>query len=464
MNRRTLLKRSGLVAGALGAAAVGGRYFLLPPSRRWRDASARDVAAELFVSLDARQRASMCVPYDHPLRQYHNRGLWTGGTRIFGNFSWTQRQLLVDLFYAGISKVGASRVAEQHFLRWPGVHLLNALICGDPTAGPYLVLLTGPHLNLRVGGRCDETTAFGGPQIYGDQRGDMKPGLPGNRYRYQLERATRVFESMSNAALEAATFAREPSQTQIGLRGSSANPPGVPLGETSPRTVELARELLRAVLENYPVEDAEYAQSCVDANGGVGALRVSYYQQGEAGPAGRFQIFRLEGPAAVFYFRGHPHLHAFINVGMDGDAPLSVGALLGENPTLCEGPAVAALFEEVLGAQAGAEVAFYPDESVAGRLRAGPVRTGDIYNLESWNDQIVTVDVEGDLQPPLVARLQAAGIEPDPGRTFTVATTAYAANELAAQALGRVRERRRGPMLRDASITHLRARGFGRTG
>jgi len=36
-----------------------------------------------------------------------------------------------------------------------------------------------------------------------------------------------------------------------------------------------------------------------------------------------------------------------------------------------------------LGAQTGADLAYYDEQSVAGRLRAGTIRTGDLYNLES---------------------------------------------------------------------------------
>ena len=44
--------------------------------------------------------------------------------------------------------------------------------------GPYQLVLSGPHLNLRLGGACRERVAFGGPQVYGDQRGNGRAGLP----------------------------------------------------------------------------------------------------------------------------------------------------------------------------------------------------------------------------------------------------------------------------------------------
>ena len=76
-------------------------------------------------------------------------------------------------------------------------------------------VLTGPHLNLRLGGRSREGAAFGGPLVYGDQRGNERPGLPGNVYRGQLEAAARIFERLEPDQREAALLPTSPIQTQI---------------------------------------------------------------------------------------------------------------------------------------------------------------------------------------------------------------------------------------------------------
>jgi hypothetical protein len=41
------------------------------------------------------------VPYDHPLRQCHNRGAWGGGREVLFGFSRHQRSILTDLMHAG---------------------------------------------------------------------------------------------------------------------------------------------------------------------------------------------------------------------------------------------------------------------------------------------------------------------------------------------------------------------------
>ena len=184
MNRRIAFK-VGAGLGVAGAAGALG-YQVVPPAPSAQLQHVDALARQLYATLDAEQRADSCVPYDHPLRQYHNRGVWGGGREVLFGFSRHQRSILTDLMHAGLSAEGRNRVPDQDLTRWSGVNSLRVLICGDPTAPPYHIVMTGVHLNLRLGGASREGAAFGGPQVYGDQRGNERPGLPNNVYREQF--------------------------------------------------------------------------------------------------------------------------------------------------------------------------------------------------------------------------------------------------------------------------------------
>src|SRR5262249_2256105 len=149
------------------------------------------------------------------------------------------------------------------------------------------------------------------------------------------------------------------------------------------------------ILSTWPDDDAAYAWRCIDHNGGPEALALSYYADSDPGRGGAPQNVRLEGPAAVLYFRGDPHVHAFLSVAMDPSAPLGVGALVGPNPAPLEGAAVQRFFEAAMQDQLGTDLAFYDPDDVAGRLRAGPVREGDLYALESWQNATARMEVKG---------------------------------------------------------------------
>ena len=459
MNRRSALK-VGAGLGLAGGAGVLG-YQLVPPSPSAQLERVDTLARHLYGTLDAEQRADTCVPYDHPLRQYHNRGVWGGGREVLFGFSRRQRGILTDLLHAGLSADGRHRIPDEYFTQWSGVHSMRVLVCGDPTAPPYQIVLTGAHLNLRLGGRSREGAAFGGPQVYGDQRGSDRPGLPGNLYRDQFLLAQQLFRGLGPARQKVAMLDDAPVQTGIELQGKGGVFPGVAVAELDPHHKELARNLVEHILATYASDDVAYARACLEANGGVDGLSISYYQRGEDGPIPEAQVFRFEGPGAVLYFRGYPHVHAFVNVAMDGDAPLSSGELLADNPSWLDRAGVKALFEAAMRTETGADFGYYPEESVAGRLRPGPIRSGDIYTLESWQEDVEVGEVHGTkLEGTAFAPLVSEDGRIDRTRMYTVATTRYGLSLLLVR-LGRVESPRPRGMLRDLGVAYVKRHGIG---
>ena len=262
MNRRAALKL-GAGFGVLAGTGLYGGYHLLPlsPSRTLDSVDA--LARRFYIGLDDEQRAETCVSYDHPLRQYHNRGVWGGGRPVVFGFTREQRGLLTDLLYAGLSENGRQRVPDEYFARWTGVHELRVLICGDPAAPPYQVIFTGTHLNLRLGGTSREGAAFGGPQVYGDQRGNERVGLPGNVYRQQFLIGQRLLRTLDDGRRKHALIEEAPVQTQIELQGRRGTFPGIPVAELTPEGKALARELVEEILSTYRPDDVTVARDCL---------------------------------------------------------------------------------------------------------------------------------------------------------------------------------------------------------
>ncbi|MEL7372208.1 MAG: DUF3500 domain-containing protein, partial [Myxococcota bacterium] len=313
--RRDALKlavKGGLPFGVLAGAGLSAGYTFLPPKPSQRIESVDRLAVRLFESLNDQQRADACVEYDHPLRQYHNRGVAGGGRTVSGwDFDRMQRSLLTDLVYAGLSEAGRRRLPRQFFIDWSGVQSMRLLICGDPRQDRYQIVLTGPHLNLRLGGSASEGVAFGGPMVYGDQRGNERQGLPGNVYRYQLV-AAQLFRQLEPHQQRESMQTRAPIQTQIELQGDAGHFAGIEVAQLSRTNRAQTAKLVEGILSTYAQDTAAYAHRCLQNNGGIERLRLSYYADGKMGNDSVSQIFRLEGPAAVIYFRGAPHLHAFI--------------------------------------------------------------------------------------------------------------------------------------------------------
>jgi hypothetical protein len=81
--------------------------------------------------------------------------------------------------------------------------------------------------------------------------------------------------------------------------------------------------------------------------------------------------------------------------------------------------------------------------------------------LESWQDSLTQVEIKGsNLIAALVEELRSRGVDPDPRRLYTIATTGY----VAAEKLGKVESSQKGAPVRDVVIEYVQKRGFAATG
>ena len=46
-------------------------------------------------------------------------------------------------------------------------------------------------------------------------------------------------------------------------------------------------------------------------------MSLAFYKEGDIGDDGEWDNWRLEGPSFVWYFRGKPHVHVWVNVADD---------------------------------------------------------------------------------------------------------------------------------------------------
>lgn len=462
MNRREMLQ-AGLGVGALGALGGAAHYAVLPPPQLRHPGSLDALAQQVHAEL-RRVMPGACLDYDHPLRQVHNRGVRLGGALVSpGNLSFHARCALSTVVHHTLSSEGCQRLLTELPSRYTGVNLLHLQMFGTPGEGPWQMLLSGVHLNLRIGSVTHAGTAFGGPQVYGDQRGNHQPGLPGNVFRYQMMAAHALLAQVSPATRRAVRVAQAPPQTCIAVQGREGRFDGVPVADLPAGARRQAQGLVRGILGNYGEEAGEDAWQCLQRNGGVDALCFADYDvdfQGGAHAGDKpSQIFRLEGPAAVLHFRGQPHVHAFVSVERDVEQPLSLGEVLGVNEAPLAGDSLRAWYESAMRNATHADHAEYPPWSVVGRLRAGPIRTGDVWAAEIWRDALVVCELSGeDIAPQVAARMAARGNTPQAHRRYRIATTGFAAEE--EPSIGKVRSAHNRGLLRDALVAQARVQGF----
>ena len=159
--------------------------------------------------------------------------------------------------------------------------------------------------------------AFGGPIFYGHAAAGFneKPDHPGNIYWYQAKRANELFRALDGKqqALALRSDARpEQRKKTVTLRGRDAALHGVPVAEFSSDQKTLARRVLADVLAPFRKVDVDECMKLIEAQ--FDMLHFAYYKNLDIGNDRVWDVWQIEGPSMVWYFRGSPHVHTWVNI------------------------------------------------------------------------------------------------------------------------------------------------------
>jgi hypothetical protein len=307
LDRRTFIAAVGGTCVAAGLVPLTARRALSAPTR---SSGAETAVARLFQSLSDEQRRQVVLPWDDN-RRLRISANWKVTDATVGSFSAQQQQLIDEILRGVLSPDGYQRMQKQMQADYGGVKNYAVAIFGDPEKEQFLFELTGRHLTLRADGDSVPGAAFGGPIVYGH---GATGNSDGNLFHYQTKRANEVFQALDPEQRKKALLARAPAETAVQLRDPGAELPGIAGGELSADQQELLLAVLRDILMPYRKEDVDEAMACLQAGGGVQKLHIAFYQTGDLGDDGHWDIWRLESPTLVCHFRGAPHVHAYINI------------------------------------------------------------------------------------------------------------------------------------------------------
>jgi len=186
----------------------------------------------------------------------------------------------------------------------------------------FEMVMTGRHLTVRVDGNSIDSMAFGGPVFHGHQATQTtglneKVGHPGNIWWPQALEANKVFEMLDGKQREKALLAQLPAESSVGFRGKDGKFPGITVADLSADQKAQLQKAVKLVFEPYRNTDRDEVNECLNKQGGLDACSLAFYAQGDIGDDGIWDNWRLEGPSFVFYFRGSPHVHMWVNIGSD---------------------------------------------------------------------------------------------------------------------------------------------------
>ena len=186
--------------------------------------------------------------------------------------------------------------------------------------------MTGRHMTVRGDGNSIEHMAFGGPIFYGHAASGFneKAGHPGNVCWPQALAANKVFKMLDGKQREKALVSQLPAEQSVGFRGDEGGFPGIPVADLTADQKEhvqkTVQKVLRALSQRRPRRSPRVPRrSRADST----SARSPSTPTAIWATTSMWDNWRLEGPSFVWYFRGTPHVHMWINIGADASVKLN---------------------------------------------------------------------------------------------------------------------------------------------
>jgi hypothetical protein len=331
-SRRDFMKTTALGAAALSGLGMGSLARAAEAGAAAAKVAAKPTSetlvASLYNGLTEAQKKVICYPFDHALRSAVDNNWFITDARVGKDFTADQQDLIKQIFMGLHSEEYAETVVKQVDHDSGGAGGLNKssiAIFGTPGTGKFEFVLTGRHCTRRCDGDSVDGAAFGGPIFYGHAAASFneKPDHAGNVYWYQAKRANELFQALDTKQREAAlsTDARKESGNDtVKLAGKDGKVLGLPASDMSKDQRELLRKVMADVLAPFRKQDVEESMKLIEANDGFSKLAISYFKNSDSfknadiGNDGVWDVWQIEGPNMVWYFRGSPHVHVWVNI------------------------------------------------------------------------------------------------------------------------------------------------------
>ena len=313
-DRRSFFKTAGAatLAGVAMPMLVGLPGLYAAPSAK---STAETTVGRFFASLSAEQKKAICFPFEHELRKRINANWQITKPKVGGSFyNGDQQKLINEIVRQVTSEDGYERLKKQMDDDSGGIDDYSVAMFGEPGTTAFEWELTGRHLTLRADGNTVDKAAFGGPIVYG--HGDENPKT--NLFHYQTTQVNEVFKALDAKQVEHALVKNAPKEDAVTLQGDKGTFPGIGVAQLSNDQKQLVTKTIQVLLAPYRPEDVDEVMEILKATGGVDKLHMAFYQQGDLQSDKVWDIWRVEGPAFVWHFRGAPHVHAYINIGQIG--------------------------------------------------------------------------------------------------------------------------------------------------
>ncbi len=319
LERRDFLRYG---AAALALATPG---FSLPTAAAVERKTPETLVKVLYDSMNEKQRGAVCFDWNYV---DPNRGLLR--TRLENNWKITkpsikssfftaEQQALMRQIFLGMTHPGWHERYDRQLKDDVGGfgNGQSVAIFGKPETDQFEFVLASRHMTLRCDGNSEKHVAFGGPILYAHEgeRVFEKPNHPSNVFWHQAIAANKLYDMFDGKQRKKALVSSGmPSEELVGFRGPAGKYDGIQVSGLSADQKEHLQSVLKLLLDPFRQSDQDEVVRCLKVQGGLDACHLAFYQEGDLGKDGIYDNWRLEGPSFVWYFRGDPHVHVWVNV------------------------------------------------------------------------------------------------------------------------------------------------------
>lgn len=335
LDRRDFFQTVTASVAALAAAGTG--LFATPRAvaQSTPASKSESLVKSLYDTLKDDQKNVVCFGWDHKdakrglLRTHVSNNWHITSPTIDGTFYTADQKAICREMYKNlfnpdwVEKFDKQLKDDNNGKPWGADQ--NIAIFGKPGEDKFMLVMTGRHMTVRVDGNHQEHMALGGPIFHGHAASGFneKVGHPGNIFWHQGVQANKVYQILDGKQQEKALISRAPAEAAVAFRDKDGKYPGIACSEFTNDQKEAVKKTLFSLVEPYRKEDQNEIMECLKKMGGLDKCSLAFYKQGDIGDDGEWDNWRLEGPSFVWYFRGAPHVHIWVNVGDDSSVQLN---------------------------------------------------------------------------------------------------------------------------------------------
>jgi len=312
----------------IGAGALASAVPIIGSSAKAADrdqagptpkSTAETAVARFYKTMTPEQRKLLTFPFNDPLRKRVGNN-WAIVKPSISDLTPEQQSICREIMKNLCSEDGYERFMKQIDDDDGGFEAYHVAVFGEPgTDQPFEWVLSGRHDTLRADGNSVEGAAFGGPIFYGhaaDGHDTEDSKHTNNVWWYQGDQANKIFRTLDDKQQARALVAkaeRDEPKT-ISLKGEKLPATGLAIADLDSQQKAMVNQLVDMMLRPFRVADAQEVHACLDSNGGIDKLRLTFFKENDLGNDGVWDIWKLEGPAFSWFFRGSPHVHTWLNV------------------------------------------------------------------------------------------------------------------------------------------------------